>query len=82
MPKLIDVAGDTLRTNFPSDRISEMLGLVQGVDGGKVTQVVLDRPYAFSYMDANKIYRLELKMDKLAELSKKIFGDESTYAQH
>jgi LCP family protein required for cell wall assembly len=83
MPKLIDVAGDTLRTNFPSDRVSEMLDMVQGVDGAKVTQVVLDRPYAYSYYtDPGGIYVLALKMDKLAELSIKIFGDESAYAQH
>jgi LCP family protein required for cell wall assembly len=82
MMELIDVAGDTLRTNFPSDRVSEMLDMVQGVDKGKVTRVVLDRPYAFSYTDAGGIYRLELKMEKLAELSVKIFGDESRYAQH
>ena len=82
LPELIDVAGDTLRTNFPSDRVSEMLGLVQGVDGAKVTQVVLDRPYSFSYTDSGGTYRLEMKMEKLAELSIRIFGDESTYAQH
>ena len=82
MMELIDVAGDTLRTNFPSDRVSEMLDMVQGVDSGKVTRVVLDRPYAFSYTDAGGTYRLELKMEKLAELSVKIFGDESPYAQH
>jgi hypothetical protein len=82
MPQLIDVAGDTLRTNFPSDRVSEMLDLVQGIGGAKVTQVVLDRPYAFSYYtDPGGIYTLELKMDKLAELSRKIFGSESTYPQ-
>jgi LCP family protein required for cell wall assembly len=82
MPRLIDVAGDTLRTNFPSDRVSEMLDLVQGIGGAKVTQVVLDRPYAFSYYaDPGGIYTLELKMDKLAELSRKIFGSESTYPQ-
>jgi len=82
MLELIDVAGDTLRTNFPSDRVSEMLDLVQGADGAKVTRVVLDRPYAFSYTDSAGLYRLELKLEKLAELSVKIFGDESRYAQH
>ena len=36
----------------------------------------------FVYTDAGGTYRLELKMEKLAELSVKIFGDESRYAQH
>ncbi len=82
MPQLISVAGDTVRTNFPSNRISEMLTLVQGIDEAKVTQVVLDRPYSHSYTESRtSIYTLELYMDKLAELSIKIFGAESTYAQ-
>ena len=83
VPSLLQVAGDTLRTNFPSDRISEMLDLVQKVDGGSVTQVVLGAPY--SYHPPNRetggIYKLRLYMDKLAALSIKIFGSESTYRQ-
>jgi polyisoprenyl-teichoic acid--peptidoglycan teichoic acid transferase len=81
LAQLINVAGDTVRTNFPSDRVSEMLDMVQGVNGAKVTQVVLDRPYSFSYYSQpGGIYTLELHMDKLAELSRKVFGVESTYA--
>ena len=81
MPQLITVAGDTIKTNFPADRIGEMIDLAQGIDGAKVTQVVLDRPYSHSYTNASGIYTLELYMDKLAELSIKVFGTESTYAQ-
>jgi len=76
--KLIDVAGDTLRTNFPSDRVSEMLDLAQDLDSDSVRQVVLGAGYAVS--ESGPIYKLHLKMDKLAALSIEIFGSDSRYA--
>lgn len=83
IPQLVGVAGDTVRTNFPSDRVSEMLGLVEGIDGASVTQVVLGPPYSVHPPDnqTGGIYTLRLHMDKLAALSIKIFGSESTYPQ-
>ena len=83
IPQLIGVAGDTLRTNFPSDRVSEMLRLVQGIDSTSVTQVVLGPPYSVHPPDSETdgIYTLRLKMDKLAAESIKLFGSDSTYAQ-
>jgi anionic cell wall polymer biosynthesis LytR-Cps2A-Psr (LCP) family protein len=83
IPQLIDVAGDTLRTNFPSDRVSEMLDLLQGIDGESVTQVVLGAPYSYHppNSETGGIYKLRLYMDKLAALSLRIFGSESTYPQ-
>lgn len=81
IPTLIDVAGDTIRTNFPSDRVSEMLALAQGIDSESVTQVVLGPPYAYHppNSETGGFYTLRLKMDKLAALSRKVFGSESTY---
>ena len=81
IPTLVDVAGDTLRTNFPSERVSEMLSLVQGMDGASATQVVLGAPYSYHppNSETNGIYTLRLNMDKLAALSIKVFGSESTY---
>ena len=83
IPQLVGVAGDTLRTNFPSDRVSEMLGLLDGIDGAKVTQVVLGAPYSYHPPDSQTggTYTLRLHMDKLAALSIKVFGSESTYPQ-
>jgi polyisoprenyl-teichoic acid--peptidoglycan teichoic acid transferase len=83
IPDLVEVAGDTIRTNFPSDRVSEMLTMVEGMDGASVTQVVLGPPYSYHppNSETNGIYTLRLKMDKLAALSIKVFGDESAYEQ-
>jgi LCP family protein required for cell wall assembly len=77
IPKLVDVAGDTLRTNFPSERVSEMLDLAQDLDRDAVRQVVLGAGYAVS--ESDPIYKLRLKMDKLAALSIEIFGSDSRY---
>jgi len=82
IPGLVNVAGDTLRTNFPSGRVSEMLDLAQGVDPDSVRQVVLGAPYSYHPPDSqtNGIYTLRLRMDRLAKLSVDIFGSESRYS--
>ena len=83
LPDIVGAAGDTIRTNFPSDRVGEMIGLAQRVDTGSITQVVLGpSKYAFHppNSETDGIYTLRLKMDKLAELSIQIFGDKSAYA--
>jgi LCP family protein required for cell wall assembly len=81
LPSLIEAAGNTVRTNFPSGRVGEMLELVQGRAGEKVRQVVLGPPYAYHPPNdqAGGIYTLRLRMDRLAKLSREIFGSESTY---
>ena len=83
IPQLVSVAGETLRTNFPSERISEMLDLATGIDANAVTQVVLGPPYSVHPPNSQTggIYTLRLNMDKLAALSVKVFGSESTYPQ-
>jgi LCP family protein required for cell wall assembly len=83
IPQLIGVAGDTLRTNFPSERVSEMLGMLVGIDGANVTQVVLGAPYSYHPPNGQTggIYTLRIHMDRLAALSVKVFGSESTYPQ-
>jgi len=83
LPKITDiveVAGDTIRTNFPSDRIEEMIQLASGVDNDSVRSVVLGPPYAKNPKNNDGIYRLELDMDRLARLSIEIFGDASAYS--
>ena len=82
IPGLLDAAGDTIRTNFPSERVGEMIDLAQGVDTSTVKQVVLGpRKYAEvpPPSETNGIYELRLKMDVLAALSIEIFGTSSRY---
>ncbi|MEJ7748525.1 MAG: LCP family protein [Candidatus Limnocylindrales bacterium] len=83
LPSLLDAAGDTVRTNFPSERVGEMIDLARDIDTEAVTQVVLG-PSKYAFHPPNNqtggIYTLRLKMDRLAELSVKIFGEDSRYA--
>jgi len=79
--ELVEIAGDTVTTNFPSDRISEMVGIASEVDNDSVRQVVLTRPYAerIPASETGGIYKIRLVMDKLKELSVEIFGEGSAY---
>jgi LCP family protein required for cell wall assembly len=82
IPQLVGLAGNTLRTNFPSDRVSEMLTLAEGIDTASVTQVVLGPPYSIHPPSSQTggVYTLQLDMAKLAALSTQIFGADSAYA--
>lgn len=81
IPEIVEVAGDTVRTNFPSDRISEMIELAAMVDNDEVHQVVLGRPYSYHppTNETGGVYTLRLRMELLKELSVELFGRESAY---
>jgi polyisoprenyl-teichoic acid--peptidoglycan teichoic acid transferase len=83
LPGILDAAGDTVRTNFPSDRVGEMIDLAQSVDTDKVRQYVLG-PSKYAerapYSETGGVYKLRLKVDALAKLSIAIFGPASRYA--
>ena len=80
VPELVELAGDTIRTDFPAERIGEMLDLASSVDNDSVRSVVLGPPYARNPQSSDGIYRLELDMERLARLSIEIFGEASAYA--
>jgi hypothetical protein len=83
IPELINIAGDTIRTNFPSERVGEMLDLANGLDATAVTQIVLGPPYAIAppLSETGGTYILRMDMAKIAKMSLKVFGAESTYPQ-
>ncbi|MFL5778147.1 MAG: LCP family protein [Chloroflexota bacterium] len=82
LPDVVQAAGDTVRTNLPSDRLSEMLGLARTVDDEHTTRVVLGPPYSVHppNEETGGIYILRLDMDRLMALSVKLFGADSAYA--
>jgi LCP family protein required for cell wall assembly len=80
LPDLLTVAGDTVRTNFPSDRLGEMIALTQGVPDKSITQIVLGPPYSTRPKTKSTTYTLELNSARLAAVSIKVFGTESTYS--
>jgi hypothetical protein len=83
LPGILDAAGDTIRTNFPSDRVGEMIDLAALVDTDQVRQYVLG-PSKYAerapYSETGGVYKLRLKEAALAKLSIAIFGPASRYA--
>jgi LCP family protein required for cell wall assembly len=80
LPDLLTVAGDTVRTNFPSDRLREMIELTQGVPDQAITQIVLGPPYSTRPKTKSSTYTLELNSSRLAAVSIKVFGAASAYS--
>jgi LCP family protein required for cell wall assembly len=82
LPGILSDAEDTVRTNFPSERLSEMLEIGQRLDEAQIERVVLGPPYALHppTEETGGIYILRLEMDRLAKLSVKLFGDDSSYS--
>jgi LCP family protein required for cell wall assembly len=82
VPTLFELAGKTVRTNFPADRVSEMVELAKQVNEDEVFTAVLGPPYALHPPSETTggIYTLELDMERLAKLSIKVFGSDSSYA--
>jgi hypothetical protein len=82
IPTILDVAGDTIRTNFPPERIDEMLTLAQAIDDATVQRVVLRPPTYSVHPPTNTTggtYILRLHLDAIRLLSVTLFGEDSAY---
>lgn len=80
LPDIVGAAGDTIRTNFPPDRLSEMLDIGMELDDPRIRQYVLGPPYATYPDPPTGTYELRLDMDRIARLSMNLFGADSAYA--
>ena len=82
LPGILKDAEGTIRTNFPSERLGEMLDIGQALDDKNIRRIVLGPPYARNppASESGGIYSLRLDMDRLAALSIDLFGDDSSYA--
>lgn len=82
LPELLNLTAEIVRTNFPPDRLAEMLEIARGVDDGKTRRIVLQPP-TYSYHPPTDMtggsYILRLKLEALAALSIELFGTESRY---
>lgn len=81
IPGLVAAAGDTIRTNFPPDRLSDVLDIGMGVDAASIKQYVLG-PSAYAGYPAQPtgVYELIPNVKAIAALSIKLFGADSSYA--
>jgi len=82
LPAIIDAGSRTVRTNFPQDRLDEMLEIAQAVEGEEeISRFVLGPPYARNPPAGTPGgYQLVLDLDRLAKLSIELFGADSRYA--
>ncbi len=80
LPDILDDAKDALVTNFPPDRLGDMLEISRRVDDKNITRKVLNsittRP---PLSTTGGIYILKMDMKKLAKLSVDLFGEDSRY---
>ena len=83
LPGILDAASRTVSTNFPAQRLGEMLELGRRLDDEDVRHVVLGPPYATHPPTSTTggVYTLSLDLDKVADLSIELFGDASRYAE-
>ena len=82
LPELLDAAASTIRTNFPTSRVDDMLSLAKGVNDSDIRKIVLGPPYSIHppTNTTGGIYTLRLEVDKVAALSVELFGSDSRYA--
>jgi len=82
LPAIIEAGSNTLRTNFPRDRLQEMLAVGRAIESDDgIRRVVLGPPYAKNPPPGTPGgYQLIIDMDRLAKLSIELFGTDSRYA--
>jgi polyisoprenyl-teichoic acid--peptidoglycan teichoic acid transferase len=82
LPAIIDAGSRVVQTNFPQDRLSQMLEIASKVtDDNSVKRYVLGPPYAKNPPAGTPGgYQLVPDMDKIAKLSVKLFGADSRYS--
>lgn len=82
LPAILKVAGDTIRTNFPPDRIGEMVDLAARISDQDVTRTVLQPPIYSVHPPTNTtggIYTLNIHWDAIRALSVQLFGTDSAF---
>jgi anionic cell wall polymer biosynthesis LytR-Cps2A-Psr (LCP) family protein len=80
LPGVLKDATKTLKTNFPPERLSEMLELARKTDDGSVKRYVLGPPYTVHPTEVIATYILVPDMDRIAKLSIALFGADSRYS--
>jgi len=81
LPALLKAAAQTVRTDFPQDKVADMVALVRGIDDSSIQRYVLGPPYSTHPPNTatGGIYTLKLNMARVAKLSAKLFGADSRY---
>ena len=83
LPAIIEAGSTVIQTNFPHERLNEMLDASRvAEDNESITRVVLGPPYARNPPQGTPGgYQLVLDLERLSKLSIDLFGAESRYAR-
>jgi LCP family protein required for cell wall assembly len=82
LPAVLQAAGESIRTNFPAERLDEMIALAEEIGLGSVERVVLQPPTYSIHPPTNTTggsYILRLHMDAVRALSVRLFGEDSAF---
>jgi polyisoprenyl-teichoic acid--peptidoglycan teichoic acid transferase len=82
LPSLINATADSVRTNAPLDRLPQLVELLQKSRSADTrTYVLQPRRYAETVprSEIGNVFMLRLRMERVAELSIELFGEESRY---
>ena len=82
LPSILQEASNAVRTNFPAERLGDMIALARDIPDGQITQKVLGPPFAINPPPAQSggVYELVLQMDLVKKLSITLFGTDSLYS--
>jgi LCP family protein required for cell wall assembly len=81
LPQILEALPGAIRTNFPPDRLSEMLVLAKSVNDVDTKRVVLGPPYS-KHPPTNSTggtYILRLNLQRVQTLSVELYGTDSAY---
>jgi len=82
LPDVLGIASETIRTDFPPERLAEMIDLTKSLDVSAIRRIVLQPPtYSFHPPTdtTGGIYTLRLDLAALAKLSAQWFGTDSRF---
>jgi len=81
LPKFLDLAGDTIRTDFPLDNARGLAEFAQTVPPEAITKCVLGPPYSWhpDSSETRGLWTSRLNMNLVAELSVSLYGQDSAY---
>lgn len=81
LPALLDAAAQTIKTDFPADRVGDMLDIGKQLQDNSIQKFVLGPPYNYhpDSSTTSGVWTSRLYMDKVAALSVQLFGTDSAY---
>jgi len=82
LPAVLEAAAQTIRTNFPPERLDEMVTLAQDLEGDAIERIVLQPPKYSVHPPTNTTggtYILRIKWDAIRTLSVQLFGEDSAF---